>query len=76
MEDQLLWHYKQLLRIYNVTRLSQLANVSVFTTRRIQSRSAINHSNPVMTGIKPVYVITTKNLVKFLTILYKITRGN
>ena len=76
MAEQLLWHYKQLLRIYNVTPLSQLANVSVFTRRRIQSRSAINYSNPVMTGIKPVHVISTKNLVKFLTILYKITRGN
>ena len=49
----------------NVTRLSQLANLSVFTKRRIwiviilQSRSANNYSNPVMKGMKPVHIITT-----------------
>ena len=49
----------------NVTRLSQLANISVFRRRRVRiviilrSRSTNNYSNPVMKETKVVNVITT-----------------
>ena len=50
----------------NGTRLSQLANISVFRRRRrvriviiLRSRSTNNYSNPVMKETKVVNVITT-----------------